>query len=806
MLGERHPDTITSLNNLASVYDNQGRYAEAEPLFAQALALAREVLGERHPYTISSLNNLAFVYGRQSRYAEAEPLYAQALQLRREVQGERHPDTITGLNNLAGVYDNQGRYAAAEPLYAQALRLRREVLGERHPDTISSLNNLATAYDRQGRYAAAEPLYAQALQLRREVLGERHPDTITSLNNLAFLYGRQSRYAEAEPLWTQALALSREVLGADHPLTLLIHGNMAYLLARQGMARATERGRGARLSGRRGAALVELRLMAPQRLSRLGRELYGTADATLRHGLLNAEADFQNLVLSVALAENGPAGARLAGDVLLRWKRLIAAEDAFVARFARNDGDPAIRDLAARVLVLRRQLAALARSGNIGEARKTLTELETRENELGRRSRAIENRLRVANATLGQVQDAMHPGDVLLEFRRYRPLFGSQAGTGERWALLVVRGREAEPQLFDAGSVSDSIAAIGKLLTERPGSGGNAAAAALFGQLFGKLPAKVLSGRRVWIAADGQLALLPFARLRLADGRLWVSVASLRFLETGRELQPRYAEPKPGSGLMAFGGIDFGGTPPPVAPPAPANEPGIITAALQGGLPTQHTTEILRSAGLVFGPLPETGEEVGYLQSLYLSLRPREVAPRVLRDTGASKGALNNLLNQHVPPRVLHLATHGFFLPDQKSDRAAAAESRGGACRCQCGSGRDFVCDRGAGAGPGRDGTGGALGLRDRPRQYRLCGRCGRPGAGVPHRWGTLGPGEPAQGGRPRRTGVHERVLRDLAGTAAQRPGRRPAGRATRLGRQPGPDPRRPSQLGTMGPRRRLMR
>ena len=67
----------------------------------------------------------------------------------------------------------------------------------------------------------------------------------------------------------------------------------------------------------------------------------------------------------------------------------------------------------------------------------------------------------------------------------------------------------------------------------------------------------------------------------------------------------------------------------------------------------------------MFGPLPETGEEVGYLQSLYLSLRPREAAPRVLRDTGASKAALNTLLNQHAPPRVLHLATHGFFLPDQ---------------------------------------------------------------------------------------------------------------------------------------------
>jgi hypothetical protein len=55
-------------------------------------------------------------------------------------------------------------------------------------------------------------------------------------------------------------------------------------------------------------ALVERRRMAPQRLSRLGRELYGTPDANMRYGLLNAEASFQNLALSAAFAANSPAG------------------------------------------------------------------------------------------------------------------------------------------------------------------------------------------------------------------------------------------------------------------------------------------------------------------------------------------------------------------------------------------------------------------------------------------------------------------------------------------------------------------
>ena len=59
MLGERHPDTAASLNNLAVLLEAQGDYAAAKPLYEQALAIHKAVLGERHPDTATSLNNLA---------------------------------------------------------------------------------------------------------------------------------------------------------------------------------------------------------------------------------------------------------------------------------------------------------------------------------------------------------------------------------------------------------------------------------------------------------------------------------------------------------------------------------------------------------------------------------------------------------------------------------------------------------------------------------------------------------------------------------------------------------------------------
>ena len=78
MLGPDHPDTASSLNNLAGLYRAQGRYAEAEPLYRRALAIREAVLGPDHPDTASSLNNLAGLFRAQGRYGEAEPLLRRA--------------------------------------------------------------------------------------------------------------------------------------------------------------------------------------------------------------------------------------------------------------------------------------------------------------------------------------------------------------------------------------------------------------------------------------------------------------------------------------------------------------------------------------------------------------------------------------------------------------------------------------------------------------------------------------------------------------------------------------------------------
>ena len=126
------------------------------------------MLGPDHPDTALSLNNLAVLYDNQGKYDKAEPLYQRALTIREKVLGPDHPDTATSLNNLAVLYDNQGKYDKAEPLYQRALTIYEKVLGPDHPHTaiIFEQSDDAAPDTRQKRRAIGNGNFFERLLLQ----------------------------------------------------------------------------------------------------------------------------------------------------------------------------------------------------------------------------------------------------------------------------------------------------------------------------------------------------------------------------------------------------------------------------------------------------------------------------------------------------------------------------------------------------------------------------------------------------------------------------------------------------------------
>jgi tetratricopeptide (TPR) repeat protein len=100
--GEGKPKALEAWASVlfkAAWYANvMGQYSVAEEMDGSALETREEVLGREHPDTLTSMGNLAVVLNRQGKYEEAEAMNRQTLARSEKVLGPEHPDTLTSMS------------------------------------------------------------------------------------------------------------------------------------------------------------------------------------------------------------------------------------------------------------------------------------------------------------------------------------------------------------------------------------------------------------------------------------------------------------------------------------------------------------------------------------------------------------------------------------------------------------------------------------------------------------------------------------------------------------------------------------
>ncbi len=679
-LGEDHPDFAVDLNNLGMLYQEMGDYARAESFLRHASNVRRSALGTHHPDYAASLNNLAAMYQDTGNYAQAELLYRQASAIDRAALGEGHPDFAIDLNNLAELYWEMGNYAQAEPLYRQATAIDRKALGEGHPGYANDLNNLAALYYAQGNYAAAEPLLRQARDVRRAVLGADHPDYASSLNNLAVLYHARGNYAAAEPLLRQARDVRRAALGADHPDYASSLNNLAVLYA------ATNRTAEALVLMQQAAAIQD----------RVLTQVFSIGSDRERMAFLRTlQASFQScLSLIRQQATQDSAAPQVGLDLVLR-RKAIGAEALAAQRDAILSGQyPDLAPKLRKLTTLRAQIAQQTLAGPGADDptayRQRLAiwtgEYEQLEADLARHlpEMSLERQLRTADRSA--IARALPPEAALVEFVRTNTFtFTAVRAHGEaQWApahylaFVLSAGAPGDVALIDLGEAAPIdylIAAFRQAVSgeadaaprgglpnvpdmtgvsvrsDRPTLRGALISAtrsmrpratiekgldcaalgmALRHALIDPLLSALAGRTRLFLAADGDLTRVPFEVLPLDDQQCVIDAYQISYLSVGRD-------------ILRFG---TSSQRPPAAPLVVANPDfdlgGRSVELFTPGEPFQQLAGTRRE-----------GEQVGRLLQ----------TPPILDDA-----ALEQTLKAHPSPRILHIATHGFFLPDPKHD------------------------------------------------------------------------------------------------------------------------------------------
>ena len=155
----RKTDLAARLNEMALLYQAQGRTSEAEKAHKRALELTERALGPDHRLVASRLDDLAMLYQSLGRYADAEPLYTRELAILEKNHSE---DLDRFFNDLALFYEAQGREGPAEEFYRKALAWTQSTYGRSSRRLAPTLENYASLLRRLGRTAEAEPLEARA--------------------------------------------------------------------------------------------------------------------------------------------------------------------------------------------------------------------------------------------------------------------------------------------------------------------------------------------------------------------------------------------------------------------------------------------------------------------------------------------------------------------------------------------------------------------------------------------------------------------------------------------------------------------
>lgn len=209
---------ITS-DNLALMYNDNGRYPEAEEYFRKAADARDRIKGIDAKSKILTLTNLATALENQSKYTEATPSLQRALQIAEEAKVS-DLEIAECCYALANNYAHNGKFSEAEPLHRRALAIR-EKLAPTSEDTMASLNALGLIYGRRAEYPQARPLFEKALSLRETIAGKNSPTIAAPLANLATVTGKMGRPDLAALYLARAISVTQGVKGQEAVLAAL---------------------------------------------------------------------------------------------------------------------------------------------------------------------------------------------------------------------------------------------------------------------------------------------------------------------------------------------------------------------------------------------------------------------------------------------------------------------------------------------------------------------------------------------------------------------------------------------------------
>jgi CHAT domain-containing protein/tetratricopeptide (TPR) repeat protein len=689
-LGPRHGDVGRSYRRIGDARSSLGDLADARDAYEKAISIDEEVLGADAVRVATSRFNLGVTLADFGDIAGAREQWERAYQIYKKKMPQ---SSVVGsaLNGVAETWMLEGDFARSHTLLLEALGQIQSASDLDSLDLGQVWRDLAFMLRRQGDVSGADTYLHQAIPLFERSLGENDPQTASTVDELAILRMRQGRLGEALALSDSALAVFLRVHGPDYLHTGESQFVRAAVLQRMGRWRdalaatleADRIGRSVVRVSMQGVPEERALQIAAQQAVRQSAILGllaagGSADSTLNARACDALVHSRALVLDEIAERHRSVGK--ASAVVRLANTYARAQQRYANLLVRGakDSDPAEYRTS---LERARQDAADAEQA-LGDASGTFREDKARD-----------------GAGLAEVAAALPRGAGLVSYWRYRvdiptdPPIPPALPDSERYLAITLRGGE-NPRVYPLGAATeiDSLVARWRAAMWRgvsgaaKGKGGERevgeAGEALRRRIWDPVADALGGASRIFIVPDAALHLVSFGALPGHDGSYLVEgSATLHLLSAERDLIQ--AGGNVGSGLFLVGDPAFDASTRVLASVHGSGRSGRTEHASSGS-----STTVLASAAPFrsvrsdcsefrtarFNDLPGTAREVTEISSVW-----RQVASGDIVSLSAARATETEVKQEAGSGwRVLHFATHGFFLNADCSSAPAGTRGIGG--------------------------------------------------------------------------------------------------------------------------------
>jgi CHAT domain-containing protein/tetratricopeptide (TPR) repeat protein len=669
---------VESLIQLGKLYVIQARYQEAEPHLKRALKILNRLeIPEELSKGALLMNELGSLYWEQGKLVEAEEAYAENLRLREkklQLTRGRDPNIAEPLNNLGELCWELGRYTEAEQHFNRALEARATDprYGREHPFLIYSLLGLGQVYTEQGRYFEADSMLRWALRNVEKAYGKEHLHVAWCLETLGNLYRAQGKYKESESSYSEALHIREDLLGAKHPQLAACLGERAKTF---GCAGEFDRS-----------------ISDYKRMQELGYDFvqdvfsYASEDQKMRYVLSYPLIDHS--FLSLAVQNPSPRASSCALKMVLQGKAavldaLMAEKEAVCCSY--DDETVRIHEQLSGIL---RMIANMCLSED-RSYRDSLDALyhvkDSLESELSRRCTGFGDALAARRFGVPEIAAALPEEVVLWEFIRYEPYDFAATGTdrqrtGQARYLAFTLNHSSDITLTDLGKASDidSLVSLARKMIydsrEKVYSDTVVeleqelcdVTRRLYALIFAPLIGSLAGRTNILIALDGQLGLLPFEILAQPNGKYVVESFTISYLSSGHDLLKYNKQHEYSRRALVMADPDFDLLPAALSRQEPETT-GQPSVSLDSRPQSRSASDCVNGE---FNRLPQTRQEADAIVNLLEQKGGFDVD--AYYDDDASEETLKGTRGS---VRVVHIGSHAFFCEDIGASRISMLEN-----------------------------------------------------------------------------------------------------------------------------------